>query len=184
MNFFRDQRSIAASIYFFAMMATATGTGGTHVVPVKGYTGSNIRVIGAEETRTAQSHQLETAKRSLEVTVTALCKVFGVSRQTYYNWLKGETPSPENMSLLAKLSEAGQLLNGLAGPKSLLLSQPLKNGQTFWQLLQAGSDPVDLAEIIRARALRRESERDAVRAALQRKRARNTLNKSSDDVMG
>lgn len=184
MNLLRDQKSIAAGIYFFAMMATATGTGGTHVVPEKGYTGSNIRVIGVEETRTAQSHQLEAAKHSFGITVTALCKVFGVSRQTYYNWLKGEAPSPENMSLLAKLSEAGRLLHGLTGPKSLLLSQPIKNGQTFWQLLQAGNDPVDLAEVIRARALRREGERDAVRSALQRKRAKNTINTSSDDVMG
>lgn len=74
-------------------------------------------------------------------TMSRLPEVFGVSRQTLYNWLDGDTPKPAHQNRLAELAEAARVFSE-AGirPTSLMLDRSLTNGKSLLQLLKDGAD--------------------------------------------
>lgn len=91
-------------------------------------------------------------------TMSRLPEVFGVSRQTLYNWLDGETPKPAHQERLVQLAAAARVFNELGiKPTSALLDRSLAQGKSFLQLLANGADGKETAKKL-ARAVQRGAE--------------------------
>jgi transcriptional regulator with XRE-family HTH domain len=80
-------------------------------------------------------------------TMTRLPEVFGVSRQTLYNWLNGETPKPAHQEKLKQLAQAARMFSVLGfKPTSLALDRTITRGKSLLQLLSEGADGRDAAK--------------------------------------
>lgn len=80
-------------------------------------------------------------------TMSRLPEVFGVSRQTLYNWLEGETPKVAHQERLRQLAEAAQIFAGLGiKPTTPMLDRTVAQGKSFIQLMAAGADGQETAK--------------------------------------
>lgn len=80
-------------------------------------------------------------------TMTRLPEVFGVSRQTLYNWLKGETPRPAHQEKLEQLAEAARVFSASGfKPTSPALDRTISQGKSLLQLLSEGADGREAAQ--------------------------------------
>lgn len=80
-------------------------------------------------------------------TMKRLPEVFGVSRQTLYNWWNGETPKPVHHEKLQQLAEAARTFRALGfKPTSLALDRKVSQGKSLLQLLGEGADGADSAK--------------------------------------
>jgi hypothetical protein len=80
-------------------------------------------------------------------TMSRLPEVFGVSRQTLYNWLDGETPKDVHQAKLRQLAEAARAFAELGfKPTSLSLDRKISQGKSLLQLLSDGADGRDTAK--------------------------------------
>jgi hypothetical protein len=90
---------------------------------------------------------MQVIKSGFGRTMTRLPEVFGVSRQTLYNWLNGETPKPAHQEKLQQLAEAGRIFSELGfKPTSLALDRTIMRGKSLLQLLSEGADGRDAAK--------------------------------------
>ncbi len=88
-----------------------------------------------------------TVKAGFGRTMSRLPEVFGVSRQTLYNWLEGETPKVVYQERLRQLAEAAQVFAGLGiKPTTPMLDRTLEQGKSFLQLMAAGGDGQETAK--------------------------------------
>lgn len=80
-------------------------------------------------------------------TMSQLPAVFGVSRQTLYNWLNGETPKAQHQTKIVQLAAAARVFTE-AGfkPTALSLDRTVAQGKTFIELIGQGADGKDTAE--------------------------------------
>jgi transcriptional regulator with XRE-family HTH domain len=62
------------------------------------------------EPASSVSQELEHIRQFLPFSVSDLATLFGVSRQTIYNWVNGEQPKPEHLLKLHDLSSAGDVV--------------------------------------------------------------------------
>ena len=117
------------------------------------------------------------------VPAAALARVLSVSRQTLYNWINGAQASEIHVTRIDALVSAHEALLTVDQPLRLLLTQPLRASQNFWQLVQAGEDPEILAHAVRAAHERRADQRALMAERLAAKRAKGTVaDGSSDDL--
>lgn len=90
---------------------------------------------------------MELVKAGFGRTMSRLPEVFGVSRQTLYNWLGGETPKPAYQDRLRQLAEAAQVFADLGvKPTTLMLDRTVVRGKSFLQLLASGAEGKDTAK--------------------------------------
>lgn len=90
---------------------------------------------------------MEQVKAGFGRTMSRLPEVFGVSRQTLYNWLDGETPKAAHQERLRQLAKAAQVFADLGiKPTTSMLDRTLAQGKTFLQLLASGADGKDTAK--------------------------------------
>ena len=84
---------------------------------------------------------MEEIKKGFGRTMTRLPVVFGVSRQTLYNWLDGETPKEPHQLKLIQLAEAARVFSA-AGfrPTATTLDRTVARGKSFLTLLADGAD--------------------------------------------
>jgi hypothetical protein len=134
----------------------AAGTGGVecgdyyrrmHLLPM-GYQASLVVIAFAQAPDPAPYAELmEVIKSGFGRTMTRLPEVFGVSRQTLYNWLNGETPKPAHQEKLRQLAEAARIFSALRfKPTSLALDRSITRGKSLLQLLSEGADGRDAAK--------------------------------------
>jgi hypothetical protein len=80
-------------------------------------------------------------------TMSRLPEVFGVSRQTLYNWMDGETPKLAHQERLRQLAEAAKVFTDLRiKPTTPMLDRTMSQGKTFLQLLASGADGKETAK--------------------------------------
>jgi transcriptional regulator with XRE-family HTH domain len=90
---------------------------------------------------------MQVIKSGFGRTMTRLPQVFGVSRQTLYNWVNGETPKPAHQEKLRQLAEAARIFSELSfRPTSLALDRTITRGKSLLQLLSEGADGRDAAK--------------------------------------
>jgi hypothetical protein len=90
---------------------------------------------------------MQMVKTGFGRTMTRLPEVFGVSRQTLYNWLNGETPKAEHQEKLRQLAAAARIFSALGlKPTSLTLDRKITQGKSLLQLLSEGADGRDTAK--------------------------------------
>jgi len=91
-------------------------------------------------------------------TMFRLSEVFGVSRQTLYNWKNGDTPKEEYRERLMQLHKAARVFSKEKfKPGANDLDIPLLAGQSILKLISQGGDGQELSEkliriILRSRA--------------------------------
>lgn len=83
---------------------------------------------------------LESIRKLLPVSVSALAKAFGVSRQALYMWQRGEGISPRHEERLASLETAARSLaaDGLA--EQSVIRRPIRDGMSFLDLFAQEQD--------------------------------------------
>jgi hypothetical protein len=90
----------------------------------------------------ALQQSMQTVREGFGRTMSYLPEVFGVSRQTLYNWLSGEkVPSPEHEDKIRQLEAAAKRFMELGfKPASSHLTRTLTQGKSFLELLAAGGE--------------------------------------------
>ena len=79
-------------------------------------------------------------------TMSHLPAVFGVSRQTLYNWLSGEVPKEQHQDKLVQLAAAARVFVELGyKPTPLALDRTVVQGKSFVELLGEGADGREMA---------------------------------------
>jgi transcriptional regulator with XRE-family HTH domain len=90
---------------------------------------------------------MEQVKAGFGRTMSRLPEVFGVSRQTLYNWLEGETPKAAHQDRLRQLAEAAKVFAGLGiKPTTHMLDRTVAQGRSFLQPMAAGADGRETAK--------------------------------------
>lgn len=79
-------------------------------------------------------------------TLSRLPVVFGVSRQTLYNWRDGERPKEAHQAKLIQLAAAARTFSAAQfTPTSPMLDRTVAQGKSFLTLLAEGADGADTA---------------------------------------
>jgi DNA-binding transcriptional regulator YiaG len=101
-----------------------------------------LKAALAEPDGTSAQQSMQTVREGFGRTMSYLTEVFGVSRQTLYNWLSGEkAPSPEHEDKLHQLEAASHRFMELHfKPSPSQLTRTLAQGKSFLELLAAGGD--------------------------------------------
>lgn len=82
-------------------------------------------------------------------TMSHLPAVFGVSRQTLYNWLKGETPKEQHQSKILQLATAARVFTEIGFiPTAQSLDRTISEGKSFLELIAQGADGQETAELL------------------------------------
>lgn len=116
---------------------------------------------------------MQQVRRGFGRTMSRLPEVFGVSRQTLYNWLDGETPKDIHQARLYQLAEAAKVFEELSfKPNAGLLDRPLIKGLTFLQLLAQGEDGRLMAQKLLRLNERAQTSKDKLDALLNGRRAK------------
>lgn len=130
---------------------SAVGTGGIESEDYyrdrMGYQPLEI-VLAAMQAEVAPFAKLmQEVKASFGRTMTRLPEVFGVSRQTLYNWLGGEMPKEVHQEKIRQLAAAARVFTELGfKPTSLSLDRVLSQGKSLLQLLSEGADGREMAK--------------------------------------
>ena len=162
------------------------GTGGVLSTPhiPFGYTPPGLRDTEAGSRSPSIREQLRDVIKSLQTTNSNVARALGVSRQTIYNWLRGDIPNRRAQQTIAQLSRASDLLRDSGISPKVALSQPAFGGRNFWALLGEGKDPERLTAQIISTHRGRQPQRSLVAARMAEKRARNTLRRDTRDDLG
>jgi hypothetical protein len=79
-------------------------------------------------------------------TMSRLPEVFGVSRQTLYNWIDGNPPKAAYHQRIEQLAGASKVFRDLNfKPTTTMLDRTVSNGKSFLQLLSEGADGKEAA---------------------------------------
>jgi len=105
-------------------------------------------------------------------TLSHLPAIFGVSRQTLYNWMSGETPKEQHREKLVQLAEAARVFteSGVK-PTALMLDRTITNGKSFVDLLSEGANGRDTAQKLIRIVQRGTEARDKLDALLSDRKA-------------
>ena len=106
-----------------------------------------VELAAAQETFAPYTNLMKEVKAGFGRTMSHLPAVFGVSRQTLYNWLNGETPKEQHQDKLVQLAAAARAFTE-AGfkPSALSLERTVAQGRSFVELIGQGADGKETAE--------------------------------------
>jgi hypothetical protein len=123
---------------------------------------------------------MKDVKSGFERTFSTLPSIFGVSRQTLYNWLNGEEPKYAHQAKLQQLAAAARAFREATyKPTPSALSRPLTRGKSFLELIAEDSDGQSTANLLVRIVTRGDKARKALDALLgDRKKASLT----ADDI--
>lgn len=147
-----------SSIVLAASLLVSTGTGAfTHNInrlqlqhsnassisnPVKIYA---VEII-SERTPT---ENMERIRDILSPAISDLAKSFNVSRQTIYNWLNGEHPTPEHTARLKDLALAADMFNeARVKANGTLLKRKVIDGKSLFEIVRDGGSARDAAQLL------------------------------------
>jgi len=113
-----------------------------------GYQAVLVVVVPAQAPDPAPYAELmQVIKSGFGRTMTRLPEVFGVSRQTLYNWLNGKMPKAAHLEKLRQLASAARIFSDFGfKPTSLELDRTITRGKSLLQLLSEGADGRDSAK--------------------------------------
>lgn len=103
--------------------------------------------VAPEETYAPYAKLMEEVKAGFGRTLSHLPAVFGVSRQTLYNWMSGEVPKEQHREKLVQLAEAARVFSESGfKPTALMLERTVAKGKSFIELLSEGANGRETAE--------------------------------------
>jgi len=142
-------RAVAEGRPLPLMGAVGTGgmeTGSYHLMRM-GYPLLEVVPTNAALEEAPFAKLMQEVKSGFGRTMSRLPEVFGVSRQTLYNWLDGETPKDTHHAKIIQLAEASRTFSELGfKPTSSSLDRTVLHGMSLLQLLANGADGRDAAK--------------------------------------
>ncbi len=160
------------------------GTGGVSHPDKIGYLPPCIRIVESSRNMSVRV-QIRKILEGLEVSVAGLAQAMQVSRQTLYNWLKGELlPNAVHQIALDSFSRAYVVLSTKNLAKRSILIQPMVSSRNFWQLVKEGEDAETLAQQVASTYRQRIDQRALVASRIATKRAKGTLADFDADHIG
>lgn len=141
------------------------GTGGLETVMLLvshlGYQTPTVRLGDlVAEPAAPFAELMQGVKKGFGRTVSRLPEVFGVSRQTLYNWLRGETPKPAHHDKLRELAAAARIfVEAGFKPTSVTLDKTIACGKSLLELLSEGASGAEMAQRLVSLARRGVDER-------------------------
>jgi hypothetical protein len=137
-----------------AFVATANGTGSNYSLAAYLNRHGGYELFPIERTTPVS---LDLSQRYVELiqkiqsgfgrTLSRLPAVFGVSRQTLYNWRSGEIPKPHHEAKLVQLAAAAQVFSQVGfKPTPAMLDRTVGEGKSFLTLLAEGADGATTAQ--------------------------------------
>lgn len=131
-----------------------SGTGGVEgvhfVMSRRGYSPYailKVELAAAQDTYAPYTDLMKEVKAGFGRTMSHLPAVFGVSRQTLYNWLSGETPKEQHQGKLIQLAAAARVFTKSGfKPTALSLDRTVAQGKSFVELIGQGADGKETAE--------------------------------------
>ncbi len=121
-----------------------------------------ISAISSTNINKTSTKDLETIKQMLKPAISDLALLFGVSRQTIYNWQHGEEPSMQNAERILELAKVARFFasKGLE-PSPQLLKRKFINKQSLFDIARKGGSihaaSQKLVVILSEEALQRKS---------------------------
>ncbi len=98
-------------------------------------------------TEISYSKLMEEVKVGFGRTISYLPAVFGVSRQTLYNWLGGETPKEQNQEKIIQLAAAARVFSEASFKLTgVLLERKISQGKSLVELIGEGANGKETAE--------------------------------------
>lgn len=148
---YRPQPAVVSRVQVLELPLSEVGTGGlpleSFVRLGMGYQPFAVLERAQHVEQAPYAKLMEQVKFGFGRTMSRLTEVFGVSRQTLYNWLDGETPKAAHQERLRQLAEAAQVLADLGiKPTTSMLDRTVAQGKTFLQLLASGADGRETAK--------------------------------------
>jgi transcriptional regulator with XRE-family HTH domain len=143
--------SIAKPISSFGSVGTGGFSDLASAQLQKGYKTFVIIVVDknlhVQELPTAYQKLIEEIQKGFGRTFSSLPAIFGVSRQTLYNWRNGESPKQPHQSKLIQLAKASHIFSD-AGfkPDPLSLDRVITQGKSFIELMSEGANGVETAQ--------------------------------------
>jgi len=127
------------------------GTGGmaqkAFVLQAYGYRPVKVIETSTVDEQAPFAKLMQQVKAGFGRTMSRLPEVFGVSRQTLYNWLEGETPKEQHQERLRQLAQAATMFIELGvKPTAVMLDRTVAQGKTFLQLMADGADGKETAK--------------------------------------
>ena len=171
---FVERKKIQTTLLLVGIVLAGTG-GSSNVQPSQaGYMHPGLRFVETRRKINARE-QLQQIAASLKTTNSGIARALDVSRQTIYNWLKGDPPSAILQNKLDQLQRAGRLLlaSDLMVKSSLL--NPMTKGMNFWQLVQRGEDAEKLAKKLIDDDISKDAQRKLIAERIATKRARGAI---------
>jgi len=106
----------------------------------------NAVTIVSEAHYAPYAELMEEIKSGFGRTMSHLPPVFGVSRQTLYNWKAGELPREQHQAKLIQLAAAAQIFSEAKfKPTPAMLERTVAQGKSFIGLLSDGGDGREIA---------------------------------------
>ncbi len=130
-----------------------SGTGGVESVSFvmsrqgySPYTVLKVQGTAAHKALAPYAELMKQVKTGFGRTMSNLPAVFGVSRQTLYNWLNGETPKEQHQNKLIQLAAAAQAFTTANyKPTPLSLERTVAESKSFLELIKHGADGAEAA---------------------------------------
>ena len=138
---------------------------------------SKLPIVEIAPARTAVE-DIERIREVLSPGISTLADVFGVTRQTVYNWMKGERLKPEHFARLKDLAHATDLLaeSGIS-LSGTLLKRKVINGKNIFEIVRDGGSARDTAQILIQIVQREQQQRELLSSRLA---GRKNLSRSAD----
>lgn len=129
------------------------GTGGLENVSFyidrQGYPTFIIDIVGLPDPDVSTSYAdlMAEIKNGFGRTFSHLPAVFGVSRQTLYNWSGGEQPKERHQGKLVQLAKAARVFSEIGfKPSALTLQRTVDKGKSFIALISEGENGRETAQ--------------------------------------
>lgn len=111
------------------------------------YTVVEVVVAAPRSSYAPYANLMEEVKTGFGRTMSHLPAVFGVSRQTLYNWLAGELPKQQHQNKLVQLAAAARVFVEMGyKPTPQALDRTVAQNKSFVELLGDGADGKETAQ--------------------------------------
>jgi transcriptional regulator with XRE-family HTH domain len=162
---------VAAVVAFACLAGTGGVTSPSYFIErqERGYAFFQVRPSGRSLMRHLRTSQENIAqiRAIFRLSMADIGSVFKVSRQSVYNWIAGEKPSPENVEKLNDVAAAADLFLAYgSADSSYLVRRKLENGKTLMDSVREGGSAQDAARSLLQIAQKETSQREALQRRL------------------
>lgn len=132
----------------------------------------NACIENSDDTTGISEQDIAHIRTVTKISVTELARVFGVSRQSVHEWIKGGALSPQNAQRLWELAQATDVfLEAGIEPSPEVFRRKVAGGQSIFEAISDSGNAVSSAKTLVATLIRESEQRQRLAARLAGKPA-------------